>query len=140
VTYSADLENFRKTSSGQGILVSYEDRDYNGNVQRYFRVVAARLIRAPYEQAKHEVTERLRKEESARLARVYEKRREEEHYTNVVKPALNSLTSALNTFATEVTGKPSYFHEGSPLRNLPLDVIEALTLIVREAVWQEVSA
>ncbi|NBS70776.1 hypothetical protein EBT31_18005, partial [bacterium] len=55
---STDLADFRKTSGGQGILVSYDDV-YRGVATRKFRVVPARLIRAPYEQAKQEVTERL---------------------------------------------------------------------------------
>ncbi len=139
VSNSTDLADFRKMSGGQGILVSYDDV-YRGVATRKFRVVPARLIRAPYEQAKQEVTERLEREETIRKARREEKARQEKHYEDVVKPALNSLTSALNTLAVQVTEKASHIHPDTPLRHFPLDVIEALTLIVREANNEEVSA
>jgi len=125
---STDLADFYKTSKGQGVLVSFEDI-YRGVSTRKFRVVPSRYIRAPYEQAKQEIK-----------ARRWEKARQEKHYEDVVKPALNSLTSALNTLAVQVTEKASHIHPDTPLRHLPLDVIEALTLIVRESNQQKVSA
>jgi len=136
---STDLADFYKTSKGQGVLVSFEDI-YRGVSTRKFRVVPSRYIRAPYEQAKQEITERLEREETIRKARRWEKARQEKHYEDVVKPALNSLTSALNTLAVQVTEKASHIHPDTPLRHLPLDVIEALTLIVRESNQQKVSA
>jgi len=141
VSRSTDLADFRKTSGGQGILVSYEEVLSHGTITtRYFRVVPARHIRAPYEQAKQEVTERLEREETIRKARRWEKARQEKHYEDVVKPALNALVSELTTLGKTVTGEKPCIYTDTTLKSLPLDVIEALTLIVRESNQQEVSA
>jgi hypothetical protein len=139
VSHSTDLADFRKTSGGQGILVSYDDV-YRGVTTRKFRVVPARLIRAPYEEAKKVVTERIRRDEEYRKACREEKARQEKHYEDVVKPALNALVSELGQLANTVTGEKPYIYFDTELKSLPLDVIEVLTLIVREANNEEVSA
>ena len=141
VSRSTDLADFRQTSGGQGILVSYEEVLNHGTITtRYFRVVPARYIRAPYEQAKQEVTERLRREEDYRKKRLEEKNRQAKHYEEVVEPALKALVSEISTLGKTVTDDKNYVLYDWSIKSLPLDVIEALTLIVRESNQQKVSA